>query len=70
MNFSYLNNEIRFVNANVPQRNRLHDSQDDDKMWLYMWLHNKKKNKSQCTEKYCPKCNLLLPLNGLCDQCD
>ena len=70
MNFAYLNNEIRFVNSNVRQTLKKQDD-SDDKKWLWIWLHNRSKNKQEVpTRRTCPHCNILLPLNGVCDQCD
>ena len=69
MDFSFLNNEIRFINSNVnfaPKKQN-----DSDKKWLWIWLHNRKKSTStELFQRTCPKCNILLPLNGVCDQCD
>jgi len=70
MNFAYLNNEIRFVNSNVTQTPKKQED-ESDKMWLWRWLHNRKKvTQSTPVQRICPKCNILLPLNGVCDQCN
>lgn len=70
MNFAYLNNEIRFVNSNIRPAPKKQDD-ERDKMWLWIWLRNRKKStQSAPVQRTCPKCNILLPLNGVCDQCD
>ena len=70
MNFAYLDNEVRFINSNVKQTPKKQED-ESDKQWLWIFLHNRKKNKQSApVHTTCPKCNILLPLNGICDQCD
>lgn len=70
MNFNFLNNEIRFINSNIRIKDKKPE-QEADKKWLWIYLHNRKRSTATTAEqKVCPKCNILLPLSGLCDQCD